>query len=197
MSNTTLLLIAIALMMLVSIPVVLMMKELLPGFIERTSGLEGMENRIYVLHAEVHDRQDRVNALLQRRNQQSSEKHRIESDIRKAEKAIAETIGQPPLFVHEVGDPQAGMSKFVVTLTQEKASAVARAAGDRAAVNPIWRHANVAEVWASSVEEAKQLVEVSFPFKMGFQKSFQKSPATGKAGAPPGGRRQDAGVAAS
>lgn len=184
MSNTTLLLVAIAVMMLVAVPVAMMMKDFLPGFVLRSAGLEQLENRIYVLHAQAHDVQDRVNVMVQRRNQVSADKHRIDTDNRKMERAIAEITEQPPLFVHEVGDPQAGMTKFLVTIAQEKASSAARAAGERAQVNPIWRCANVAEVWASNMEEAKQLVEVAFPFKMGFTTTFPRSPVPRKAGAP-------------
>ncbi|WP_448205059.1 hypothetical protein [Azospirillum sp. sgz302134] len=175
MSNTTLLLITIAVLMLVAVPVVFVMKDFLPGYILRSSGLEQLENRIYVLHSEAHDLQGRVEALVQRRNQVSADKQRVESDNRKMERAITELAHQPPLFVHEVGDPQAGLTKFLVDVSQEKASASAKAGGERSQVNPIWRCANVAEVWASNMEEAKQLVEVSFPFKMGFTKSFQRT----------------------
>lgn len=174
MSNTTLLLIAIGAIMLAALPVAALMKDFLPGFIERTAGLDEIENRIYILHSEAHDMQDRANAATARRNQQSSEKHRLESDIRKMEKAITDLAEQPPLFVHEVGEPAANASKYVVNVSREAAAAQARANGERAQVNPIWRHNNVAEVWATSFEEAKQAVETAFPFKLGFQKSFQK-----------------------
>ncbi len=177
MSNTTLFLIAIVIIMLAAVPVAMMLKDFLPNILEKSSGLEQIENRVYVLHAEAHELQNRVNQLVQRRNTQSSERHRLETDIRKAEKQIRDLAEQPPLFVHEVGDPQAGLMKFVATVTQEKASAAARAAGDRGPVNPIWRCANVAEVWASSFDEAKQMVDVAFPFKLGFQKSFMRGDA--------------------
>ena len=186
MSNTTLFLIAIVIIMLAAVPVAMMLKDFLPNILEKSSGLEQIENRVYVLHAEAHELQNRVNQLVQRRNSQSSERHRLETDIRKAEKQIRDLAEQPPLFVHEVGDPQAGLMKFVATVTQEKASAAARAAGDRGPVNPIWRCANVAEVWASSFDEAKQMVDVAFPFKLGFQKSFMRGNARtggGKGGA--------------
>ncbi|MDR6770731.1 hypothetical protein [Azospirillum sp. BE72] len=185
MSNTTLFLIAIVIIMLAAVPVAMMLKDFLPNILEKSSGLEQIENRVYVLHAEAHELQNRVNQLVQRRNSQSSERHRLETDIRKAEKQIRDLAEQPPLFVHEVGDPQAGLMKFVATVTQEKASAAARAAGDRGPVNPIWRCANVAEVWASSFDEAKQMVDVAFPFKLGFQKSFMRGDA--RAGGVKGG----------
>ena len=174
MSNTTLVLLAIAAMMLVAVPVAIMLKDFLPGFIQRSSGVERLENRIYVLHSEAQDVQDRVNALVQRRNQVSSDKHRVDTDNRKMERAIAEIADQPPLFVHELGDPQPGSTKFLVNVVLEKASSAPRAGGERAQVNPIWRCTNVAEVWASGMEEAKQIVEVSFPFKLGYTTSFQR-----------------------
>ena len=128
MSNTTLLLLTIAAMMLAAVPVAMMLKDFLPNILEKSSGLEQIENRVYVLQAETQELQNRVNHLVQRRNSQSSERHRLEADIRKAEKQIRDLTDQPPLFVHEVGDPQAGLMKFVATVTQEKASAAARAA---------------------------------------------------------------------
>lgn len=174
MSNTTLFLIAIAVIMMAAVPVAMMLKDFLPNILEKTAGLEQLENRIYVLHAEAHDLQDRVNGLTQRRNQQAGERNRIENDVRKMEKLIRELADQPPMFVHEVGDPQAGLTKFTATITQDKASSAARATG-APPVNPIWRHTNVAEIWAPSLDEAKQMVEVAFPFKLGFHKSFDKS----------------------
>lgn len=174
MSNSTLFLIAIAVIMMAAVPVAMMLKDFLPNILERSAGLDQLENRIYVLHAEAHELQDRVNGLTQRRNQQTSERNRIENDIRKMEKQIRELSDQPPMFVHEVGDPQAGLTKFTATITQEKASSAARATG-APPVNPIWRHTNVAEIWAPGIEEAKQMVEVAFPFKLGFQKTFDKS----------------------
>lgn len=178
MSNTTLLLIAIGAIMLAALPVAAMMKDFLPGMLERTAGLDQLENRIYVLHSEAQEMQDRASGASARRNQQSSEKHRLETDIRRMEKAISDLAEQPPLFVHEVGEPAAGTSKYTVNVSREAAATAARNNGERAQANPIWRYNNVAEVWASSFEEAKQLVETAFPFKLGYQKSFQKGGGT-------------------
>lgn len=173
--------------MLAALPVVMLLKSFLPTMIQRTAGIEQLENRIYVLHSETHEMQDRVQNLTARRNQVASDKHRLESEIRKMEKAIGDLANQPPLFIHEVGDPQVGMTRFKVNIQQDAASSLARAGGEKAAVSPIWRHSNVAEVWATNFEEAKQLVEIAFPFKMGFQKSFQRTPvpkSPGKVPAP-------------
>ncbi|WP_042443645.1 hypothetical protein [Azospirillum sp. B510] len=179
MSNTTLFLIAVVIIMLAAIPVAMMLKDFLPNIVEKSSGLDQIENRVYVLHAEAQDLQNRVNQLVQRRNSQSNDRNRLESDIRKVEKQIRDLAEQPPVFVHEVGDPQAGLMRFAATVTQEKASSAARASGERTQVNPIWRCTNVAEIWASSFDEAKQMCDVAFPFKLGFQKTFMRGDARG------------------
>lgn len=176
MTTTTLLLLAIVIIMALAAPFILMMKDFLPAQIEKTANLEQNENRIYVLHSEVHEAQAQLANVTAHRNQRSAEIQRIESEARKAEKTVRELENQPPLFVHEVGEPRANLTRFVVNITLTKASGETRTAP----VNPIWRCANVAEVWATSQEEAKQLVETVFPFKLGFNKSFARQPAPAK-----------------
>lgn len=176
MSNATIVLISIAVIMVAAVPTAMVMKDFLPTFLERSANIDQLENRIYLLHAEAQELQDRVAGLTVTRNQQSNERTRVESDIRKAERMIQELAARPPLFVHEVGEPKAGMTKYTVNLSQESGSSRTRGGGERAPVNPIWRCANVAEVWANTYEEAKQQVEVSFPFKLGFLKTFAARP---------------------
>lgn len=170
MTNTTLLLIAILVIMLAAVPLVYLLKEFLPSQLEKSANLEQNENRIYVLHSEIHDAQSTLSGLTARRNQRSAENHRIDSETRRMEKQIREIENQPPLFVHEVGEPRANLNRFLADLSIAKSSGETRSAP----VNPIWRCANVAEVWASTYEEAKQLVENAFPFKLGYNKTFKK-----------------------
>jgi hypothetical protein len=179
MTSTTLLLVSVAVLVTAAIPVAFLLKDHLPAMVERWAGLEELEGRLYLLHAEIHDTKDALSRLTAQRNQQSNERSRLESDIRKIEKTIAEMAVQPPLFVHEVGEPHGGATRFVFNVAQEKASTAARQSNERIAVNPIWNHANVAEVWAASFEDARQLVETVFPFKLGFQKSLVRTPPGG------------------
>lgn len=179
MTTTTLLLIAILVIMVVAAPLVALLKDFLPAQVEKSANLDQNENRIYVLHSELHEHHAQASALTSRRNQRSAENARIDSEARKAEKTIREIENQPPLFVHEVGDPRANLTRFYVNLSLTKASGETRSAP----VNPIWRCANVAEVWATTQEEAKQAVEVSFPFKLGYNKSFMRQPPPGTAAA--------------
>ena len=135
MTTTTLLLIAILVIMVVAAPLVALMKDFLPAQVEKAANLEQNENRIYVLHSELHEAQARLNALTARRNQHSAENHRIDSDARKIEKSIREIENQPPLFVHEVGEPRANLTKYLVNVTLTKASGETRSAPG----NPLWR----------------------------------------------------------
>lgn len=177
MSNTTLLLIAIAIMMMVAIPVAAILRDVLPRLVERAAHIERAESRIYVLHSEAQELAARIGDLINHRNRRSGDVRRLEGEIRKMEKAIADLAAQPPVFVHEVGTPQAGLTRFVANVSLERASAQARGSGDRAAANPIWRFPNVAEVWARTQEEARAQVDVAFPFKLGYATSFVSKPS--------------------
>lgn len=178
MTSTTLLLVTVLVIMVAAMPMVAILKTFLPAQIEKSANIEQNENRIYVLHSEIHEAQSRLNGLVARRNQRSAEVHRVETDVRKAEKAIRDLENQPPLFVHEVGEPRANLGRYLVNLT------LTRSSDSRSApLNPIWRCTNVAEVWAGSYDEAKQAVEIAFPFKLGYTKTFSKmkpdAPLTG------------------
>lgn len=183
MSTLTLLLIAILVIMVVAAPLVALMKDYLPAQMEKKANIEQNDNKVYVLHSEIHEHQAQLSALTARRNQHSAENARIDSDARKAEKTIREIENQPPLFVHEVGEPRGNLTKFLVNLTLTKSSGEGKGP-----VNPIWRCANVAEVWAANQEEAKQAVEVSFPFKLGYNKSFVRAASED---VKPGGKKAD------
>jgi hypothetical protein len=173
MTDTTLLLGMIAIMLAGGVVLVNILREVLPKQIVQSAKLEEMENRIYVLHAEVHDRQERLAGLRAASNRQSSEKTRFESEIRKMDRAVMELANQPPLFIHELGDPQHGATKFIIDLRYQSPSRRnANGTSERSILNPIWRKPNVAEVWARTQEEARQLVDVAYPTKLGFVKSF-------------------------
>ena len=193
MTTTTLLLIAILVVSLAAAPLVALLKDFLPAQIEKAAKIDENDNRIYVLHSEIHEAQARISSLTAHRNQRSAENQRIDSEARKAEKTIRDIESQPPLFIHEVGEPRANLTKFQVNITLTKASGEARTAP----VNPIWRCANMAEVWASNQEEAKQLVEISFPFKLGFNKSFVRQPPPGAKPTAAPGAAADGGNAAA
>jgi len=152
-----------------------LLRELWPRQVIASARLGELENRLYTLHADLHERQTRVQEAIQRRNRLDSERLRLESEIRRMERALEELASRPPLFVHELGDPQHGHACFTVEVRRRIDS---RSSAQETSVNPIWHHPNVAEVWARTKEEAHQLVDVAFPTKLGYVKSFSANNAT-------------------
>jgi len=142
--------------------------------VERAAGLVSLESRVYVLDAENHEVRARVVAARQTRDRLVTERERLESENRKIEKAINDTLNQPPLHVHELGDPREDTTRFLVELTRESPSA--RGKETRTPVSPLWSRPNIAEVWAHSQDEARQIVDTAFPTKQGFRKSFTIRP---------------------
>lgn len=178
MASSTLVFGALAIVIAAVVLLTSILRDMLPKQMERNAKLDELDSKIYVLHSESQDLQDRVNSLQQTRDHQSAERYRLEGDIRKMHKAVNDLAHQPPLFVHEVGDAQNGMAKFVAELKQEAASnRQQRSGGERVSVNPIWRYPNVAEVWANTPEEARQVLDVAYPTKLGFSKSFTLHPS--------------------
>jgi len=143
--------------------------------VERSAGLDRLESRVYVLDAENRELHARVVAAKQTRDRLVTERERLESENRKIEKAVNETLNQPPLHVHELGDPREDTTRFIVELSREALSS--RGRETRAPVSPLWSRPNVAEVWAHSQDEARQIVDTAFPTKQGFKKSFTIRPS--------------------
>lgn len=168
--NTTLLLGMLAVLMATAVMVVNVLRVILPKQITRDAKIAEMENRLYVLHSEAHDQQERLASMRRTRDLQSSERLRLESEIRKMRNAETEIINRPPVFVHEIGDPQHGDTRFFVDLRRRDSTRSRSAEG--VPVNPIWGQPNMIEVWAKTQDEARQLVDTAFPTKLGFIKTF-------------------------
>ncbi|MBI1208552.1 MAG: hypothetical protein GC191_14870 [Azospirillum sp.] len=185
MDGSTMSLIGVCVAVLVAVPLVGLLNDILPNMILRTSGVEETERLLFQLQSEAHALQRSVQSLTADRNRTSLENSRCESDIRKTEKAIREASNQAPEFIHEIGDPQRGSTKFVARLVQEKPSAQSGQSGEQVEPNPIWRYDNLVEIWARSHDEAKELAETVFPIKLGYTKHFLANPAVaGRPAAP-------------
>lgn len=173
MQDSTLILGAVALVMVALIPIAFVLQNALPRLILRRAGAEQAESKIAILFKEAKDIEVRVKAMTARRNQLSSEQVRQESDVRKTEKAITDLFNKPPLFVHEIGEARTGISRYRATVEFERASTTARVEGEKSQVNPVWRHVNVADVWATNMQDARVLLDAAFPFKLGYTTQFQ------------------------
>lgn len=174
--NTTLLLGMLAVLMATAVMVVNVLRSILPKQIAHDARIVELENRLYTLHSEAHDQQERLASMRRSRDIQSSERLRLESEIRKMKTAETEIVNRPPLFVHEIGDAQSGHTRFFVDLRRRDTTR--RRGAEGAPSNPIWGQPNMVEVWAKTQDEARQLVDTAFPTKLGFIKTFTDNKPT-------------------
>jgi hypothetical protein len=86
----------------------------------------------------------------------------------KLQKQFDSLADRPPELVHEIGDPlmRAG-DVFAVTVAHRGSSGLVGIDGQP--LNPIWNAAQLIEVWASSAERAKEVVEAKYPQNAGYR----------------------------
>ena len=118
---------------------------------------------------------DRVRALQNEFNHLDSEYSHMENDIRKLQRQITSMQNKVPDFIHEVGEPKPGYTRYYARLTVDSSSQYVRESSE--SFNPIWRHINLAEIWASHRDEARKLLELAYSEKLGYQKTMIDSPA--------------------
>ncbi|MEI8394854.1 MAG: hypothetical protein WCF85_08975 [Rhodospirillaceae bacterium] len=116
---------------------------------------------------------NRVRALQAEETKLEEERLRMEGELRKLLKEMESTGPRIPDFIHEVGEPRPGLKRYLARLSVDSSSPFIRLSSE--IYNPIWHHINVAEIWASSREEAKQLLELAYSEKLGFQKVLADS----------------------
>jgi hypothetical protein len=115
-----------------------------------------IRNRVRGLQAEVH--------------QLESQRSRLNKELQTLQRQFAAAATRPPDFIHEIGEPRAGQTKHVARVTVVSGSPLLKQASEL--YNPMWRHLNLAEVWASSPAEARQQLDLAYPDKLGYQKHF-------------------------
>ena len=113
---------------------------------------------------------DRIRALQNELYQLESQKKRITQDIQALKKQIAAIESRPPDFIHETGEPRVGQVKYIARVSVVASSPLLRASSEL--YNPMWRHLNFAEIWASSPEEAANQLDLAYPDKLGYQKQL-------------------------
>lgn len=168
MENSTYLLMGIAAIVVICIPLVGVLKEILPSMIEKSAKLDTVEGNIYTMQSQLLERERAVQHLVIQRNQASAEQSHLLREAHKLQREAELATKRMPLFVHEIGEPAPGLSKFQIKLSREVSKPTKEDATQ--AVNPIWDHPNMLEVWARSGDEARQMADVTFPAKMGYQK---------------------------
>jgi hypothetical protein len=86
----------------------------------------------------------------------------------KLQKQFDSLADRPPELVHEIGDPLMRTGDvFAVTVAHRGSSGLVGLDGQP--LNPIWNAAQLIEVWASSAERAKEVVEAKYPQNAGYR----------------------------
>ena len=146
-----------------------------PQLLARMFKTEEAESRYLELLKEGYVVRDRVRALQNEFNQLDSHHAWQESELRKLQRQIANMQNKIPDFIHEVGEPRAGANRYFARLTVDATSQYLKSASET--YNPIWHHVNLAEIWAGTRDEARQLLELAYSEKLGYQKTMVDSPA--------------------
>lgn len=178
--ETSVLLLALLVGLVLCIPATELFRRTLPGLVERLSQGQATERQTKALQDETVALHNRVRERYRERSRLESERARLGREVRKVEDKLGLHGPQVPDIVHEVGDPRPGQTRFTGRLTYE--AGLMTSASETESRNPIWRHANFAETWASSQEEARQILEGTFSPKLGYKLSFSsfvKPPESG------------------
>jgi len=147
----------------------------IPPLLARMFKTEEAESRYLELLKDGYIVRDRVRALQNEYNQLDLHHSRQEGELRRLQRQIANMQNKVPDFIHEVGEPRAGSNRYFARLTVDISSQYLKPASET--YNPIWHHVNLAEIWAGHRDEARQLLELAYSEKLGYQKTMVDSPA--------------------
>jgi len=168
--NFTLMLASLMATLMVGLGVTLVFRVVVLPAVNGLLGVVEAERRYLEVARRAMIIRNRVRDLQAEYRQLDSQRSRQNSELQTIQRQSAAAATRPPDFIHELGEPRAGQSKYVARVLVPSGSPLLKPASDL--YNPIWRHLNLAEVWASSVEEARQHLDLAYPDKLGYQKHF-------------------------
>ena len=172
---------ALVVALLLGIGVTMLFRAVVPRTMTRVFRASNAEKRYVEMMREGYMVRDRLRVLQNEAEKLASQRARLDGEMRALSRRLAVAESRPPDFIHEVGDPRAGPNKYIARLTVDSTSPFLKPSSDL--YNPIWRHLNLAEIWATSREHARQLLDLAYPDKLGYQKMFidGQTPPTGGA----------------
>ena len=171
----TVLLIILVGSLLLGILATVIFSRTIPPLLGRMFKTEEAEARYLDLLKDGDVVRDRVRSLQNEFNQLDNGHSRMEGEVRKLQRQIINTQNKISDFIHEVGEPRAGSNRYFARLTVDGSSQYLKPASE--SYNPIWHHVNLAEIWAGHRDEARQLLELAYSEKLGYQKTMVDSPA--------------------
>jgi len=156
--------------LLLGIAATMLFRSTVPAALARVFRTDAAERKYLDLSKEGYVVRDRVRTLQTEFNRLESAHNHSEAELRKIQRQVNNAATTIPDFIHEVGEPRAGQTRFVARLTVDASSPHIRTTSD--SYNPIWHFVNLAEIWASSKEEARQTLDLAYSDKLGYVKVF-------------------------
>ncbi len=154
--------------------VTLLFRAIVPPIINRMFHTGDTEKRYLEAARQGLVIRNQVRALQAESQQLDSQRIRLTSELQTLKRQSSAAASRPPDFIHEVGEPLAGQSKYVARVMVGTGSSLLRTSSEL--YNPIWRHLNLVDVWASTPEEARNRLDLAYPDKLGYQKHFLDGP---------------------
>ncbi len=119
---------------------------------------------------------NRLRALQAESQQLESQRSRLNSEVQALKRQVAAAASRPPDFIHEIGEARIGQAKHVARVAATSGSPLLKPSSEL--YNPIWRHLNLAEIWAFTPDEAANQLDLFFPDKLGYQKHLLEGQPT-------------------
>lgn len=153
-----------------------------------TKGIEARAN-FAQLQDEIKDLQQSMRALDAEFNQAQAERadadsrrNVLDQEARRLKKQVDDLRNRPPELVHEVGDPMSRSGDCWTATVVHRGGGADLIGIDGQPLNPIWNTAQKVEVWASSMDRAREMIEAKYPENAGFRVlQVQPAPAERKA----------------
>jgi hypothetical protein len=137
-------------------------------FIEQCRNLKGVLAELADLQGAQRITDSAYTQALALRRAAEERRKALDEIATKLQKQFDALADRPPEPVHEIGDPLMRTGDvFAVTVSHRGCSGLVGIDGQP--LNPIWNAAQLIEVWASSADRAKEMVEAKYPQNAGYR----------------------------
>jgi len=137
-------------------------------FIEKRRDLKGLLAQIADLQGTQRISDSAYAQALALRRAVEEKRKAIDDEATQLQKQFDALSDRQPELVHEIGDPLMRTGDvFAVTVAHRGGGGLIGIDGQP--LNPIWNSAQMIEVWASSADRAKEVVEGKYPQNAGYR----------------------------
>jgi hypothetical protein len=162
------------------------LRSLLPSILRNTPKAAKIATERAEKEAEYLNRREEAKKLVMDRNVLINDRTALESKLIQIQDRQILLDMDRPLLIVEMGEPRGENRLYLAGVSNRFAVSNRVPPGMfDAPLNKIWARENLAEVWAPSISQAKNLLENTYPKARGFEVVFFGEPGEGKAEAKP------------